>query len=109
MQRPEVVEVEVGDQLELIVASEVAMQVELPGLGLLDEATPDAPAQFNVLLRQADDLEIVDAADGDVIGRLLVADPNAAPGQASGKRPGSHDGSGPTTVEGQDGKRTGNG
>lgn len=46
---PEVVRMRLGDQLELAVHTQAATQVEIPALGLLDDAAPDAPAHFSIL------------------------------------------------------------
>jgi hypothetical protein len=40
---------EVGEQLTLIVRSERADQLEIPGLGLLEPVAPNAPARFDIL------------------------------------------------------------
>jgi hypothetical protein len=47
--KPEVVRMEVGEQLELIVSAEKADQLEIPALGLLQPVLPDAPARFDIL------------------------------------------------------------
>jgi hypothetical protein len=47
--RPQVVRVHLGDQLQLAVAAERADQVEVRGLGALGEVDPDTPARFDLL------------------------------------------------------------
>lgn len=69
---PETVRASPGDQLELSVTSPKPLQVEIPPYGLLEEASPDAPAVFNVLLREPGAVPLTDAEGGEVIGRILV-------------------------------------
>lgn len=71
-EEPETVRVAVGDQLALTVASEAFLEVEIADLGLLESATPGAPARFDLLLRDPGDLEITDGEDGEIVGRLLI-------------------------------------
>ena len=73
--KPETVEAFVGDQLELNVGSERAREIEIPAFGVTEDAAPEAPANFNLLLREAGRLEILDADNGEVLGRLDVARP----------------------------------
>jgi hypothetical protein len=47
--RPEVVPIRVGDQIELTVRTRIPAQVEIARLGMVENATPDAPAHFSVL------------------------------------------------------------
>jgi len=70
----------VGDQLELTVSAQSLLQVEIPALGLLEEAEPGAPARFDILLRQPGNLEITDAAERGTLGRILVSDGGASGG-----------------------------
>ncbi|MFN8112340.1 MAG: hypothetical protein U0R51_03985 [Solirubrobacterales bacterium] len=70
--KPESVEAFVGDQLELNVGSERARQIEIPAFGTTETAAPDAPADFNLLLRDAGKLPIIDADSGALLGRLDV-------------------------------------
>jgi len=85
---PQTIRAGVGDQVELIVSARAWLQVGLPDLGLLDEATPDAPARFDVLLRRAGDLAITDAGNGETIGRLLVVEPSGSGETALGSEGG---------------------
>ncbi len=79
----------IGDRLALSVGSQRPREVEIPSLGLLDDAAEIAPARFDVLLREAGTLPIVDAASGSVIGRIVVEAPapERAPGEGNA-RPG---------------------
>ncbi len=71
--RPESVEARVGDQLELAVTSDRARLVEIPAFGVIADAVPDAPATFNLLLREAGTLPVRDADSGALLGRIEVA------------------------------------
>ena len=71
--KPESVEAFVGDQLELNVGSERARQIEIPAFGTTETAAPDAPADFNLLLREAGKFPIIDADSGALLGRLDVS------------------------------------
>jgi hypothetical protein len=51
--RARVVRMRVGDQLELTVRTRGAVQVEIPRLGMIEDAAPDAPAHFSVLPSEA--------------------------------------------------------
>jgi len=76
---PETVEASVGDQLELVVGSERLREIEIPAFGVTEVAAPDAPANFNLLLRDPGRLAILDADSGELLGRLDVAEPPSAP------------------------------
>ena len=69
---PETVKAHVGDQLELVVASERARAIEIPAFGVTETAAPDAPAGFNLLLRESGRPAILDADSGELLGRLDV-------------------------------------
>ena len=47
--RPRTVRLRAGDQLELTVRTRTPVQVEIPRLGMIEDAAPDAPAHFSVL------------------------------------------------------------
>lgn len=70
---PERVRASVGDQLALVVGSERAREIEIPAFGVTEDAAPEAPASFNLLLREPGTLEILDADDGKVLGLIEVA------------------------------------
>lgn len=73
--RPESVEAFVGDQLELIIGSERGRVIEIPAFGVTEDAVPEAPANFNLLLREPGRLPIIDADTGELLGRLDVLEP----------------------------------
>lgn len=56
--RPPTVALELGDQLALTVTAERSVEVEIPGLGELDDADPDAPARFDLLPREPGTYEV---------------------------------------------------
>lgn len=73
--KPERVEAFVGDQLALEVGSDRAREIEIPAFGVTRDAAPEAPAGFNLLLRDPGTVEILDADDGKVLGLLEVRRP----------------------------------
>lgn len=73
--KPETVAGDVGDQLELTVASRRAREIEIPAFGVTEDAAPAAPARFNLLLREPGRLPIIDADTGELLGRLDVLEP----------------------------------
>ena len=79
--KPESVEAFVGDQLELNVGSDRAREIEIPAFGVTEDAAPRAPANFNLLLREAGRLPILDADSGELLGRLDVDQPRGQDGQ----------------------------
>ena len=81
--KPESVEAFVGDQLELNVGSDRAREIEIPAFGVTEDAAPRAPANFNLLLREAGRLPILDADSGELLGRLDVDKPHGQDGQRS--------------------------
>jgi hypothetical protein len=84
-QDPATVKAFVGDQLELVVASERARAIEIPAFGVTETAASDAPAGFNLLLRESGRLAILDADSGELLGRLDVREP-AKRKEANGER-----------------------
>jgi hypothetical protein len=74
--KPESVDVMVGDQLELAVASKHARLVEIPAFGVTADAVPRAPASFNLLLREAGRVPVRDAETGALLGRIDVTEPH---------------------------------
>lgn len=77
-QRPPTVRAAVGDQLNLTVASDAATEIEIEALGLIANASENSPARFDLLLRERGMLAITDAANGGLIGRLVVSRPQPA-------------------------------
>ena len=73
--RPETVKGLVGDQLELNVGSRNGRVIEIGEFGVTDFAAPNAPATFNLLLRDPGRFPITDGDSGRVVGRLVVRQP----------------------------------
>lgn len=69
---PPTVRAEVGDQLSLSVAAREPLEVEIAEFGLIANASPAAPALFDLLLRAPGAVAITDAGTGRVVGRVLV-------------------------------------
>lgn len=69
---PETVRAFVGDQLQLYVSSTDVRVIEVPDFGATATAASNAPATFNLLLRDPGEFAIVDVDTGRVIGRLAV-------------------------------------
>lgn len=69
---PETVEGFAGDQLALSVASDRAIQLEIAAFGITETAAEDAPADFDLLLRDPGSYAITDVDTGKVVGRLVV-------------------------------------
>ncbi len=84
---PETVNAVVGDQLELVVASERARAIEIPAFGVTEAAAADAAANFNLLLRESGRLAILDADSGELLGRLDVREPGKRNGTNGQRRP----------------------
>jgi hypothetical protein len=73
---PETVEGFVGDQLELHVTCRGNGRViEIGEYGVTDFAAPDAPATFDLLLREPGRFPITDGDSGRIVGRLAVRKP----------------------------------
>ena len=79
--RPEVVRVQVGDQLQLMVAGDRADQVEIAGFGELREVDPDTPASFDLLPFGPGSHPIRLLGAGRTIGRIVVTPRRAASGK----------------------------
>lgn len=60
-----------GDQLELLVSVREPGPVEIPGLGLLEAATPRSPARFNLLLRRTERLRVL-GPGGETAALIIV-------------------------------------
>jgi hypothetical protein len=69
--RPVDVALKVGDQLELIVRTRTPTQVEIPRLGVVEDAAPDAPARFSVLTFEPGRFD-VRVASGRTVATLRV-------------------------------------
>jgi hypothetical protein len=82
-QKPQTVEAFVGDQVALSVgvASGAGRVISIEPLGLTEFAAPEAPAHFDLLLRDAGKLTITDER-GQIVGRIDVKRPAASRGDA---------------------------
>lgn len=98
--KPPTVRSEVGEQLELVVESEQPRQIEIPSLGLLGYASPEAPARFNILFRDAARRDIVDAETRAIVGRLEIVSPREAERKDGGDGP-PEEAPSESTAEGQ--------
>ena len=81
------IEVTTGDQVALIVRSPELTQIEIPDLGLLQDAAPDSPARFDLLLDSDGSFDVMSLGTeeaGAVVGTIVVApadgDSSPAPG-----------------------------
>ena len=73
---PKTIEVTTGDQVSLIVRSPELRQIEIADLGLLQDAAPDSPARFDLLLDSDGSFDVMslDAEGvGAVVGTIVVA------------------------------------
>ena len=74
--RPETVEGFAGDQLDLAVTSrEKGQLIEIAEFGVTEFAAPNAPAEFDLLLREPGRFPITDGDSGRIVGRLVVREP----------------------------------
>jgi hypothetical protein len=82
---PETVEAAVGDQLALSVgiAKGPGRVINIKEFGVTEFAAPEAPAHFNLLLRDAGEYAITDEHD-EVVGRIVVAEPGGTPERSPG-------------------------
>lgn len=82
-ERPQTAYGLVGDQLALTVGANPPRTVEIAAFGLTEFAGDDAPARFDLLLREPGTYPITDAEQPDVtLGRLVV---RARPGPGDGE------------------------
>ena len=69
--QPVVLELEQGDQLQLLVAVPRPAPVRVPALGESSYATPGTPARFDLLLREPGRYPVA-VGDGTTVGRIEV-------------------------------------
>lgn len=92
---PETVRAAPGDQLSLSVEVSDTSEVQIEPLGVIETASPDDPALFELLLREPGALPVTTADGDEIVGRVLVAEdgspPQAEKGEdaARGERPGN--------------------
>jgi hypothetical protein len=72
--RPESIRARPGDQLELTVRSATPGQIEIQRFGLLEDAGPDMPAHFSLIIDRSGSFK-VRLATGRVIARVVVSGP----------------------------------
>ena len=70
--RTETIRVATGDRLVLTVRSPRPAQVEIFGLGQLEDAAPESPARFDLLLDEPGEYEIRLLASGRSLGRIVA-------------------------------------
>jgi len=76
--RPKAIELPLGDQLALIVRSEEAGQVEIAGLGQLEDVLPLSPARFDILPVREEALDVRMIEPERVLATIEVVDEGAA-------------------------------
>lgn len=81
--RVTIVKVGAGDQLPLTVRVSKADQVEIPALGLLRAAFPDAPARFDLLLAEPGSYGVSLVRADRVVARIEVAPRAKKPAKAA--------------------------
>lgn len=98
---PPTVRAFVGDQLTLTVSADPAREIAILPLGITDFAGTDAPAYFNILLREPGSYPITDGSDpGVVLGTLEVRLPEKRDGdKGDGGSGGPHKGDGPSSED----------
>ena len=72
VKQPGTIRAEVGDRLVLSVSTDRPAEIAIDALGLIANADPLTPAQFDLLLSEPEDIAITDAGTGEVVGRILV-------------------------------------
>jgi hypothetical protein len=71
--RPANVALELGDELALRVTSDRLAEIEIPGLGELDDTAPGAPARFDLLPREPGTYEVRLLDSGRRLGSIKVS------------------------------------
>jgi hypothetical protein len=79
-----VVELYVGEELQLTVTSHLLDQISIPELGEVEPVSPDAAAKFDLLLDQPGDYAVRLVDENRLVGRLRV-NPGARPEKDRGK------------------------
>ena len=70
--RPETIRLRVGDELRMEIGSRTPAQIEIPAYGLIEDASPDAPARFDILIDHGGASAIRIVGSGRIVGRLVV-------------------------------------
>jgi hypothetical protein len=81
---PPAIRMRPGDQLELTVHTRTATQVEIPRLGQVEDAAPDAPAHFSFLASSTGRFEARALGAGPVATILVKEEPPPADAQPGG-------------------------
>jgi hypothetical protein len=71
------VRLEIGDQLSLTVRRRRPSQIEIAGLGLIEDAEPGAPARFDVFADHPGRFEVRVLGTTRTLARILVSRPQA--------------------------------
>lgn len=77
----------VGDQLALVVTTERYLPLEIPALGITEDAFADFPARINLILREAGRFPILAAGSQQTVARLIVAERNRSARPARRDKP----------------------
>ena len=87
--KPETVEVAVGDQLQLRVTAKQADTFELVGLSGTEDAAPNAPAYFDVLIPEAATFRLRSVTTGKAVAFVEATPPakKGAGAKKSGQQP----------------------
>jgi hypothetical protein len=70
--QPRIVELELGDQLELEVRSQSFDQVVIGGFGLIENTGRDAPARFNLIADRIGRFAVRLLDRGETVGRIVI-------------------------------------
>lgn len=73
-QKPETIRIPLGDQLALAVSSKRAGQVQIAGLGLVDDVAPLSPARFDVFADHRGRFEVRFAEPKRTLGEIVFTD-----------------------------------
>ncbi|MGH2953161.1 MAG: hypothetical protein ACRDK9_03940 [Solirubrobacterales bacterium] len=72
--QPQTIRLKIGDQLALTVRSPRPVQVELAGLGQLEDVDPASPARFNLFPSEPGEHAVRLLGSGRVIGRIVIGE-----------------------------------
>jgi hypothetical protein len=81
--KPQSVRVREGDQLALVVRSRRAGELEIRGLGLIEDVAPLSPARFDILATRPGRFRIHRLRPSQRVGEIVV---RRAPASGSGRR-----------------------
>jgi hypothetical protein len=69
---PETVRLRKGDELRMEIGSRIPVQIEISAYGLIEDASPDAPARFDILVDRRGTSAIRTVGSGRIVGRLVA-------------------------------------